>query len=239
MESVSISRKGGRSENEDAVWSGGNETRSCFLAADGLGGHGGGRAAALLAVKAAEDIVDSEETGEALLRKFFARAQEYIHRAQEENCSPMKMRTTAVFLIVEAEMMRWGHAGDSRLYLFYHNRIRARTYDHSVPQALCQAHQIKEKEIRNHPDRNKLTAVLGGKEQIPYYVLSEAYPVKKAQAVLLCTDGFWEYVEEREMCGTLRKSRSPQEWVDAMEKLVLERGGEAEMDNYSAIAVWL
>ena len=59
------------------------------------------------------------------------------------------------------------------------------------------------------------------------------------QAFLLCSDGFWELIDEKMMCKTLKKAKTPEEWLKSMEQIVLENGKGTNMDNYSAIAVFV
>ena len=59
------------------------------------------------------------------------------------------------------------------------------------------------------------------------------------EAFLLCTDGFWEWIEEKEMLSTLKRAQSPGKWLRLMEKELLKNGTGKGMDNYSAITVFL
>jgi len=63
-------------------------------------------------------------------------------------------------------------------------------------------------------------------------------PLKKCQAFLLCSDGFWELIEEKDMCSILKKSETPNEWLLEMAEVVKKNGKDRNMDNYSAIAIW-
>ena len=56
---------------------------------------------------------------------------------------------------------------------------------------------------------------------------------------LLCSDGFWELIDERHMCKTLKKAKTPEEWLQNMRQIVLKNGRGTNMDNYSAIAVFI
>ena len=103
---------------------------------------------------------------------------------------------------------------------------------------LVLAHEIREKDIREHPDRNKLLRVLGISGDTPGFELSELQELRKIQAFLLCSDGFWEYILEKEMCALLKKSSSVEEWLQLMQETVEGRGRGKEMDNYSAVAIW-
>jgi len=74
-----------------------------------------------------------------------------------------------------------------------------RTLDHSVPQLLVKSGRIKEKEIRKHPDRNRLLKVMGVVWASPEYEKSRVITLNGKEAFLLCSDGFWELIEEKKM----------------------------------------
>lgn len=235
-----MSSAGGRSNNEDyaGMFQAGEEY--CFALADGLGGHGKGEVASRLAVEAAVAAFAREgKTSADCLAQSFKNGQQKIREVQMCDRTAADMKTTCVLLHVGAELIRWGHIGDSRLYYFRNNQLIDRTLDHSVPQMLVAAGQLKEKHIRNHPDRNRLLRVMGIDWEEPKYQLGE--PLKKAggQAFLLCTDGFWKLITEKKMTACLKKADTPQQWLDLMITIVEKNGRGKNMDNYSAIAVWI
>lgn len=238
MEWNVVSLNGSRPVNEDCVQVITCGNRRCFVVADGLGGHGKGEVASALAVKAFNEVfTGSAASLRELLSAAFKRAQAEILAEQKRSGNYYQMKTTVCALAVSEDEAVWGHIGDTRLYAFSHNRVKTRTLDHSVPQMLVLAREIKEKEIRNHPDRNKLLRVLGISGETPQFELSEPQNLHKYQAFLLCSDGFWELILEKEMCSFLKKSTSAAEWLRKMKDTVEERGAGEDMDNFSAIAV--
>ena len=236
-----ITDRGGRSVNEDGIGITEHGDLACFVVADGLGGHGKGEVASRLAVQAFDGVFSApgEKSMAELLSDAFFRAQEDILREQRHLGTPSQMKTTAVALAIQNGQAVWGHIGDSRLYVFAKHRVKERTLDHSVPQMLVLSGEIRERNIRHHPDRNRLLRVLGVAGDPPRFELSAYQPLDQIQAFLLCSDGFWELVTEREMGKLLRRSRTPEEWLDQMKTIVEKRGRGLEMDNYSAIAVIL
>ena len=135
--------------------------------------------------------------------------------------------------------MQWGHIGDSRLYYFQNEKLIGRTLDHSVPQMLVASGQIKEKQIRSHSDRNRLLRVLGLDWDCPKYQVAEPEEFQGRQEFLLCSDGFWELIDEKKMRHCLKKAKNPAHWLDMMEETVRKNGSRKDMDNYSAVAVWI
>lgn len=240
MNYYSVSKTGNREVNEDSTGIIKGTDCTCFIVADGLGGHGKGDIASQIAVSAFKSVFEKRLTlpMEESLTSAFQNAQNAIMSEQQRQGAVFQMKTTAAAVVFDHTSAICGHIGDTRIYTFAHNRIKERTLDHSVPQMLVLSREIKEKQIRNHPDRNKLLRVLGvqGDIKIDAFRIDD---LSKYQAILLCSDGFWELILEKEMCKTLKKSCSAQEWIMQMCEIVERNGQGKEMDNYSAIAIWL
>lgn len=235
-----ISLIGAREINEDCVRIVENDNTKCFIVADGLGGHGKGDVASKLACNAFETIFSDASSSQPLadlMSSAFLHAQTAILNEQKATGSSFQMKTTVCALAIRGTEVIWGHIGDTRLYAFAHNKVKIRTLDHSVPQMLVLTREIKEKDIRNHPDRNKLLRVLGISGDTPKFEISESQNLQKYQAFLLCSDGFWELIVEKEMGSMLKKSVSAEEWLGKMCEIVSQRGSETDMDNSSAIAI--
>lgn len=234
-----LTNMGERDNNEDCVGMLEKDGEYCFVLADGLGGHGFGEKASETAVKKVLEYfyeygLDGGGIGEAIIR-----AQNEILTLQKEKAEYKDMKTTIVVLHIHGNKARWAHVGDSRLYYFKKNKLMERTIDHSVPQNLVISKEIKEKDIRHHPDRNRLLRVMGTVWDTPKFEISNDVDIKEdvSYAFLLCTDGFWELIEEKSMVKQLKNKINCDSWVDEMENIVLENGRGTGMDNYSAVAV--
>ncbi|MCI9336854.1 MAG: serine/threonine-protein phosphatase [Lachnospiraceae bacterium] len=234
-----ISRTGSRPINEDCV--GMHQREQCygFFLADGLGGHGKGEIASKIAIEQAIMQFQAEGGSKDVLKVIFEAGQAGILERQRREGSSRSMKTTLTALLVGPKEIRWGHVGDSRIYYFQNNHLVGRTMDHSVPQMLVAAGEIRDSEIRHHPDRNRLLRVMGIEWDRPAYQLAEPVDRRGKQAFLLCSDGFWELVEEREMTALLKRASTVEQWVEDMETLVIRHGAGTNMDNYSAVAVWV
>lgn len=229
--------RGGREDNEDSVLILERGEKVCAVVADGLGGYGGGeKASALVTEEFAENW--NGMLSPEILTKLLQRAHEKICEIQTPKC-PMK--STAVALTLEPGHIAWAHVGDSRLYHFYNGRLVFQTKDHSSSQIAVELGDIRAEEIRFHEDRNKVFRALGQSGSVTV----DARDLELARgehAWLLCTDGFWEYVLEREMEETLQEAKTPKEWLENMKEILQNRlaeRGQAENDNNTAAAVWM
>ena len=233
---ASISENGDRPYNEDSIGYL-QQDNGCLLAlADGLGGHGKGEVASQTAIQAVKDIYQSDPDN---IAQMFQEAQDRVVTMQNEAGDTFSMKTTLVSAVVSGNTLRWGHIGDSRLYYFSGRKLIERTLDHSVPQMLVNAGEIREKDIRGHADRNKLLRVIGMEWESPRYQLGSEKTISGDVQLLLCSDGFWEYIDEKHMSKLLKKSNTPEEWLSAMQEEVLANGADSNMDNFSAVCAFI
>lgn len=235
---ASISEKGNRPINEDSLAFRCVNSNYCFLIADGLGGHNRGEVASGLVMEQVIKCFEKNGQDVDFISKTFDICQERLLMAQQQSHAFDEMKTTLVLCTICDGTLRWGHIGDSRLYIFRGGRLRKRTLDHSVPQMLAAAREIKEKEIRFHPDRNRLLKVMGTLWSGPEYEVGGCMKVSSKTSLLMCTDGFWELIDERNMTQSLRRAQTVQDWMDSMKKIVEQNGRGQDMDNYSAIGIW-
>lgn len=233
-----FTNQGDRQINEDSLNVVDLGDKKCFILCDGLGGHGMGDIASSTAASVFSDLFEKESDSEHFIEDAFAASQDIILMEQEVIHARGKMKTTAVVLTVDGTTAKFAHVGDSRLYVFRKDKVKKRTLDHSVPQMLAKAKDISEEQIRFHPDRSILTRVVGVEWDEPQYEISKPIPLKKCQAFLLCSDGFWELITEDTMCKLLKESTSAEDWLEKMISEVKKNGAGKDMDNYSAIAIW-
>ena len=232
-----ISSAGGRKVNQDYFDTCTSGNYHCWLVADGLGGHGGGEVASKLIC---EKIVEDFSCKPALenLEQCFDGANTALLAAQQAEERYTAMQSTIVGLVTDGIVVRWGHIGDSRLYMFREGKIIHQTQDHSVVQALVSAGVINGDEMRQHEDRNKLLRAVGSKKEVRYTMCLEPIVVQEGDAFLLCTDGFWDYVCETEMLIDWASSLSPDDWLSKMEQRLCKLA-TGEFDNYTAVAIWV
>lgn len=244
FQTASLSERGGKTRNEDAYGAWADERLLVCVVADGVGGHGAGDVASRLAVETSLDEIarvgasGATLDGAALTRVLF-RANDAILDAQERAAQTANMRSTAVVLAVDAQrrIAAWAHCGDSRLYCFRNGATLVCSRDHSLVQNMVDAQLISAQEARAHPRRNVLFGALGSAEELPVASVDRPHPLEPDDVFLLCTDGFWEYVDESAMLDTLAIAATPAAWLKRM-TAQLRQAARPNHDNYTATAVW-
>jgi len=235
-----LSNPGGRERNEDACgfWTGGG---GCFsVVSDGAGGHGGGDVASKLAVRIIlTTFQDAPECSGAAIDAALKAAHQAIVTQQPTREELAAMRATATVLAIDTvrNTAVWGHVGDTRLYCFRGGKIVAQTKDHSVVQKMVDAGYLAQAAVRQSLQRSKLFAALGHDEDFQATIEPAPFPLHPGDVFLLCTDGFWEYVDETTMVATLAQVGTAADWLREMVDDVVRRGGR-EQDNFSALAIF-
>lgn len=235
-----ISLPGERKNNEDFCITAEGPAGLCAVLCDGLGGHEGGELASECVCKSVKknfEAASPDEPLEELIDRLVINAQDELTALQEEMGIPEGIKTTVCCLILRGENGIAAWVGDSRIYLFRRNKQLLRTTDHSIPQYLVAAGEIREKDIRHHPDRNKLLRVMGSEWERPMHQTLKLPPLAAGDAFLLCSDGFWEWIVERQMERCCRHSKSSEQWLEKMKEIVCNRGKGSGMDNFSAVAL--
>ena len=230
-----LTNKGERAVNEDFLDVSITPERLAFILCDGLGGHGNGDIASRFVTEQVKSALEQNKTVEESIQH----AQDALLEKQIAEHAGNSMKTTVTCLALAGDQARFAHVGDSRGYYFEKTKYMLRSQDHSVPQMLVNRGDIKEKDIRHHEDRSRLLRVMGTEWDRPKYQVVEGIKLTKRSSFLLCSDGFWELIDEKQMSKTLKKADSPQQWLAAMEEIILANGKGTNMDNYSAIAVFV
>ena len=228
----SYSDIGKRDKNEDSFLVCEREGALIAAVADGLGGCRGGEVASAFAV-------------DELKQRFEANAALDLGKALEEINSGlllkqrelgMKMKTTICAVLINAEHTVAANIGDSRIYAFKDGRIVFQSIDHSVAQMCVDSGEITPDMIREHEDRCILTRSLGGRQYVgidTVVAYNDDY-----DSLLICSDGFWEFVYEDEMCEALKSSQTPQQWLEKMRRCREEKVG-MDNDNNTAVVIMI
>ena len=237
-----INMIGMRATNQDAVGQAQHGDIACFVIADGAGGHEGGEIAARIVVESTlAKFAGAPAFGAHALISYVQSAIEQVARDKKQTPSRADMSSTVAALLVDGASGHalWAHLGDTRVYLFRDARLLAVSKDHSLTQQLIDAGYAKADQLRVHPQRNILFAAVGAEGDTPVALGEGPIQLRPGDALLLCTDGLWEWVQEAEMESTLAQTADDVEWMEAMCAIAdtVSARFDKERDNFSAYAI--
>lgn len=234
-----ITNKGGRPYNQDYA---AYETKNGYVimtVADGLGAYSGSEIASETAVKTVLSRFESytsrgdDPINPNFVCKTFRSAHNAIARKKSGSPELHSICTTLSVVIADKSRFIAAHTGDTRVYFFRGGTLGFYSKDHSLARAAVERGEITAAEIRGHEDQNKLTRVLGSDGfSAPDYKICDDYA--NGDSILICTDGFWEYVYEYEMERVLQSTDGANPALRKMEEILRGRAHEGH-DNYTAM----
>ncbi len=205
-----------------------------LVVADGMGGHRGGETASAMAVGTLGGMCrEGEGDAPARLCAAIERANREIFERGSKSSMLKGMGTTVVALLLSARGPAFvAHAGDSRLYRLRAGSLDALTDDHSLAGQLLRNGEITEEEARNHPRRSVLIRSVGVHKQVEVDVAPVEISV--ADTFLLCSDGIYEMLRDKEIAEILGRAPDAHTAVAWLLDAANQNGGK---DNATAVVV--
>lgn len=210
-----------RKGNEDSYMA----KEPLFAVADGMGGHQGGEVASSLAL-------ETIQSGQGALEELVQKANQAVHERAAGDPGLAGMGTTLTALLVDGEVLRIVHVGDSRAYMLRDGRLQRLTKDHTVVERLVDEGKLTAQEAEIHPQRSILTRALGVDERLQ--VDQAVIEPRPGDRILLCSDGLTGMIGEEAITGILTERSDPQQAADALVDAANEAGGQ---DNITAVVL--
>jgi serine/threonine protein phosphatase PrpC len=240
-----------RDHNEDSLFTlttnltnlNGNLPIGLYIVADGMGGHLHGEVASSVAIRVmAQHIInrlylplfnsDLESPQEAI-QDMMRDGMQDAHRAITKEVPGGGTTMTAALVV--GNQVYIAHVGDSRAYIIESGgSVETVTRDHSLVKRLVELGQITQEEAAVHPQRNVLYRALGQGE--PFEPDMSSTQLADSGYLLLCSDGLWGVVPDKEILQLVTSSSSPHL---ACQKLVKAANTAGGPDNITAILVHL
>ena len=234
-----VSLLGNRKNNQDRLGVAESHAGVVLILGDGLGGKPGGELAADTLVKSVQHQLRHEimpvDEPEKLLEKIIIKAHYAVRAMGQKQNPPIEPGSTAVLCLVQNKKAWWAHVGDSRFYLFRDGLPIYRTQDDSFVEHLYQKGEISIEKRAGHPMRNYVTQCIGLMENEPKVVVSKGVDLQVGDTLLLCSDGFWEPLDDAQIGANLAEKGIK----DAITKLAIraEQSSYPKSDNTTVVAM--
>lgn len=239
LQTAYISRVGGRSRNEDACGYWTSDEGCCWVVSDGAGGHGNGdRAAQIVVSTVLEGFSRLPAVGEAEAIALLESAQTAVMAEKTASQDGNDMHATAAILLIDAKRQQavWSHVGDTRIYHFRNHTLLHQTRDHSLVQNMIDGGYYHTDICRSHPLRNLLTSSIGNADDLAPSVSGTPITIAPGDTFLICSDGWWEYIDEQQMAAELAAAANSTEWLERMAEII-EAANNQHSDNFTAISL--
>jgi len=212
-----------------------------YIIADGMGGHENGELASSLAVGQLTShvintlylpiITDRNKMMDVSIQEVMNNGVIQAHQKIKQVA--LGGGTTLTAALILGEQITLAHVGDSRAYMIDpQGNLQLLTHDHSLVKRLEEIGQISPEQASIHPQRNVLYRALGQGEAFTPDI--STLQLRPGSYILICTDGLWGVVPEKELVGVIRTSPDPQ---SACQSLIFSANSAGGPDNISVIIV--
>ncbi|MBQ4605966.1 MAG: serine/threonine-protein phosphatase [Clostridia bacterium] len=202
---------------------------AAVVVCDGCGGYHGGGVAAQTVLETIDTVLPESLADTAVLDDILSRAKEAVFSKKESFPQYQAMCTTVAGCIFSDDRILIFHAGDSRVYRKDRWGLARMTMDHSTVQDLIDMGQITPEEARVHPARNVINRCIGI-DCLPPEIYVSNTSVHPGEIFLLCSDGLWDVLEDREIREILSASLPLEQMADLLVEQALKNGSD---DNIS------
>jgi PPM family protein phosphatase len=212
-----------------------------YIIADGMGGHDNGEIASSMAVDRLSSYIIRYlylPLISPISNKMELSIQEILQNGVQQAHQSIKKEalgsgTTLTSALIIGNQLTIAHIGDSRAYLINPDaNLQLLTHDHSVVKRLVEIGQISAEQALTHPQRNVLYRALGQGE--PFEADIVTFQLQQRSQILLCTDGLWGVIPDKDMEEAIRTFPDPQKACQYLINCANSAGGP---DNISVIIV--
>lgn len=228
-----------RDKNQDAYYVSSKNDLGLYIVADGMGGHKSGEIASLMALETVKNQFlkfDAKTDNKAdilkLIKASIEEANIKIYLKSLETLECQGMGTTMTLAYIFKDNILLGHVGDSRAYIIKDGNMIQITEDHSYINELLKNGTITEEEAKTHPKKNMITRAIGTSSKIEVDIIEEKY--KLGDILLICSDGLYNMLEEKEINSVFNRDKSMQESCEILAAMANEKGG---LDNITVVAI--
>lgn len=212
-----------------------------FILADGMGGHRAGEVASSTATRMVARHILQQIYLSVLSQRDHDAGQPSISEVLVEAVNLANTAvatavpgggTTLICALMLGARVYIANVGDSRAYVVAPDYMEQITRDHSLVDRLVEMGQLTTAEAANHPQKNVLYRAVGqgGVLEVDTFVRS----IAPEQHLLLCSDGLWGMVDQKEIVHIIAEAPFPQAACDALVAAANRAGGK---DNISVILV--
>ncbi|MDE7389774.1 MAG: Stp1/IreP family PP2C-type Ser/Thr phosphatase [Lachnospiraceae bacterium] len=215
-----------------------SDTSAWAVVCDGMGGVNGGSVASVEAVEEISNKLKegfrqdmSEDELTQVMKSAVSSANRKVYEMSCESEILRGMGTTVELAVIKDGVVHVVHAGDSRVYIVYNDRIEQLTTDHSLVQEMVIRGELTEEQARVHPSKNFITRALGVESALDLDYISR--PFIQGNMLLMCTDGLTNYFAAGELLDIIQNT-SHEELTEKLVSIAKERGGS---DNITVAVI--
>jgi serine/threonine protein phosphatase PrpC len=202
-----------------------------YIVADGMGGAQAGEHASKLAVETVASVIQKNPTPDAeTLFQAFREANLKVMKEAASNPELEGMGTTLVAALESGPELLIASVGDSRVYVFDSDGLKAITEDQTWVNEVGRKLGIDETSLKTHPMRHVLTMAIGVSPELRVH--SYTVHPNPGELILISSDGLHGVLEASVIADRLSGNGSLQAKCERLIEAAKQAGGP---DNITVV----
>lgn len=191
---------------------------ACYCIADGIDDDKKRHSAELAVTAVINEFYAKHGMSKRLLKRYLRLA----HRELLKETKDIRLEVSILILVTNYKKIRWGCAGNTRLYHLRNSRVLHKSTDQSLSQNMAEQGEIALDRIEQHEERHNLYCYLGQPGRFSPFVSSK-YKLEDGDIITLCTRGIWENTGVPEMLDAIEEASEPEDVCAGIEDIILSQ----------------
>ncbi len=221
-----------KTRNDDSFYCS-DSPLSLYVVADGMSGYIGGGVASRICVDTAVDtILKYKDLDQTIINQILKDIVRKLEIEIEQKPEFSDMGSTFLCCLLIGNKLKCVNIGDSRAYIIRDGSIDQITEDDTLVNILYKNGVIKEKDIKNHKHRHKLSKAVS--VDLKESAEMSSFDFNEGDYLLLCSDGLTDSLTNSQILKEFDMHSEPVDITKALIEKALDEGGN---DNITVIVV--
>lgn len=228
-----ISEAGSRLVNADYFAFVELDNYACYCIADGIDNDRMKESARLAVSSVIDEFYQRPGIGKGTIKRYL----EAAHRTLLKESGTVRLEASVLVIVTDYKKMRYGNAGNARMYHWRNGKIINQSKDQSLSRNLADKGDIALDKIEEHEERHNLYCYAGQRGSFRPEI-SKKVKMADGDILSLMTCGIWENTGVAELLDSIEDAKSPEEVCSGMEEIILSQRLK-NIQNYTFSCIYI
>ena len=206
---------------------------ACYCIADGIDNDKIKESAKLAVTTVIDEFYQRPGMSKGLIKGYLEKAHQVLLRES----GTFRLEASVLVIITDYKKVRYGNAGNARLYHWRNGRIINQSKDQSLTQNLVERGDLALDKLEEHEERHNLYCYVGQRGKFRPYV-SKKIKMFDGDILSLATCGIWENTGIAELLDAIEDAKGPEDVCTGMEDIVLSQRLR-NIQNYTFVCIYV
>lgn len=206
---------------------------ACYCIADGIDNDRMKESAKMAVTAVIDSFYQRPGFSKGLIRHYLEEA----HRVLLKEAGTVRLEASVLVIVTDYKRLRWGNAGNARIYQWRNGKIIHKSKDQSLSQNMAEHGEIAIDKIEEHEERHNLYCYAGQRGKFKPDVSSKI-KLADGDILSLMTCGIWENTGVPELLDSIEDAKAPEDVCTGIEEVILSQRLR-NIQNYTFCCIYI